>query len=195
MSDTCVECGVEPKAPNAHKYCVLCKIIVAKRNTRASDKRMQKKRRMKNYSPCAECNEKFTYTKYCNKCSHAVHRRMNAERIQAEREKNIKKCDRCGEKDRWSTNSTTKYCMECKAIVQKEKIQEKNKIRDKGKKVRRTRKKPVQKGISLDPTSQQPKIVAPKMKKKDGSINPYFLRRGDPANNGTQSGFTQFNQE
>jgi hypothetical protein len=106
------------------------------------------------------------------------------------------KCERCGEREKWSINSTTKYCYECKVIVQKEKIQEKNRARDQTKKnSKQPRKKPVHKGVALDPTSQKPRIKAPKMKNKDGGINPYFLRRGDPTSNGSSAGFTQFNQE
>ena len=192
----CIECKVRPKAPKALKYCTECRIESNKRTTRASDKRLQQRRRMKNYSECAECKEIFTYTKYCRKCSQAVRIKNNAIRVKIKREEEKPKCERCGSKDKWSNYATTKYCMECKVIVQKAKVQEKNMMRDRGKKkVRKERKTPVHKGIRLDPTSQKPKIKTPKLKTEEGKINPYFLRRGDPTKNGSSGGYTQFNQE
>ena len=196
MSNLCVECEKKPKAPNAYLYCKDCRIKVSKVNKRNSSRKLQAKRRMKNYSKCEECKERFTYTKYCKSCSQTAHRNKCRERSREKRRKIKEPCERCGTKKKWSTNSTTKYCYECKVIVQKEKIQEKNRARDKIKKnSKQPRKKPVHKGVALDPTSQKPKIKAPKMQNKDGGINPYFLRRGDPSGNGPSAGFTQCNQE
>jgi len=186
----CIRCNVAEKAPGAHKYCDHCK----KEAERETNRITQIIRRQKHYSACHECNDKMTYTKYCTKCAQIVKLRKNRERYEEGKIK-AKMCEECGVKPKWSHIGTTKYCEECKVIVQKRKIAEKNRIRDAGKaRARKERKLPVQKGIRLDPTSQKPTKKVPKVKTKDGGINPYFLRRGNPTQNGCSSGMTQFNQ-
>jgi len=190
MSNKCVRCHMADKARGASKYCSDCRIIEQRETNRVT----QQIRRQKNYTPCAECNKVMSYTKYCTRCAKIVLKRNNNGSYQREKEKN-KMCEECFVKPKWSQTGTTKYCEECKVIVQKRKIEEKNKLRDAGKaKVRKPRKQPIHKGITLDPTAQKPTKKVPKMVTKDGGINPYFLRRGDPQRNGGSSGMTPFNQ-
>jgi len=60
----------------------------------------------------------MTYTKYCTKCAKIVKDRNMNERREKVNNKNI--CERCGVEPKWSETGTSKYCYECKVIVQKE---------------------------------------------------------------------------
>jgi len=173
-----------------YKYCAACRKIAERETNRTT----QIIRRQKNYTPCAECKTEMSYTKYCMSCAQKVKKNRNATFYQKKKEI-AEMCEECFVKPKWSKNSTTKYCEVCKVVVQKRKVEEKNKLRDTGKeRTRKPRKQPVHKGVTLDPTKQQPTLAAPKLKKDSGEINPYFLRRGNPNGNGNSSGFTQFNQ-
>ena len=134
----------------------------------------------------------MTYTKYCTKCAQIVKLRKDKERYEEGKIK-LQMCERCGVNEKWSHIGTTKYCEGCKIIVAKQKLKENQAAKAKNRIVK-PRKQPVHKGSRLDPTKQSPTKKAPPILKKDGGINPYFLRRGSPAKNGTSSGFTMFNQ-
>ena len=184
----CRRCLTEDKV--GYKYCASCRKLAERETNRTT----QIIRRQKNYSPCAECKTEMSYTKYCMSCAQKVKKERNATFYQRKKEL-AGICEECGERPKWSSNSTTKYCEVCKVIVQKRKVEEKNRMRDTVKsRVRKPRKQPIHKGITLDPTKQQPTKKAPELVSKDGGINPYFLRRGDPTKNGSSSGSTQFNQ-
>ena len=198
MAPKCRNCYTADRAPGAYKYCKECKVLVAKELNVTN----QQIRRQRNYTLCERCNIEMSYTKYCKSCAPRVkHEQRIARRIKIDIDKrkeieHLKKmCERCGVNEKWSTNGTTKYCDGCKSTVQREKILKKNRIRDEAKKrINKPRKQPIHKGIKLDPTAQAPTKKAPKILKEDGGVNPYFLRRGNPAKNGNSSGFTQFNQ-
>ena len=174
MNEICVECNDSPKAPNAYLYCKECRDKLAKISKKKSSQRTQAKRRMKNYSKCEECKDRFTYTKYCKSCSQTVHRRQCRERVRKKRDGTRGTCERCKTEEKWSVDNNTKYCYSCKAAVKRErelKKQKQNKTEE-----NRDRKKPIHKGVKLDPTMQQPTLDEP-LKTENGGINPYFLRR------------------
>jgi len=186
MSELCQRCNSVPKI--GYKYCADCKVLAERETNRTT----QITRRQENYSACTECKTVMSYTKYCRKCASLVAKKAN-NKFYKEKKRIASLCEECNVEPKWSTKGTAKYCKECKVIVQKRNVDEKNKLRDKDK-PKRPRKQPIHRGITLDPTAQQPTKKVPKLVSKDGGINPYFLRRGNPTKNGCSSGMTQFNQ-
>jgi len=182
----CMRCHTAEKV--GYKYCAECKILAERETNRTT----QIMRRQEKYSACAECKTEMSYTKYCRKCAPLVKKKAS-NKFYKEKKRVALMCEECFVEPKWSTIGTAKYCEECKVIVQKRKVDEKNKLRDKNK-IKKPRKQPIHKGVTLDPTAQQPTKKVPKMLSKDGGINPYFLRRGNTTKNGCSSGMTQFNQ-
>ena len=167
----CIRCNENEKAEGAYKYCTECKEIA----NYESDMRSRLKRNPPQFKPCEECEYIMTKSKYCYKCAPKVHRRQNVERQRIAREKARDLCERCHEKEKWSISGTAKYCHTCKEIVAKEVEIERVKMNRQNRQAH-ARKKPIHKGVKLDPDNQKPKSP-PKMIDSKGGINPYFLKR------------------
>jgi len=106
--EKCHECGEREKV--GYKYCEPCSRKVQGRNERLS----QVKRRDALKTPCVECKDTLTNTKYCASCAQKVRVRTSAEYYK-ERKRRKVPCTVCGVQ-----TTGIKYCVDCACVAKKE---------------------------------------------------------------------------